>query len=90
MQAISAGDLDDLRAEREFAVALPFEPGAPTPVLTAVPYEGSPGFEGLRAGVMAGMGRAAEVAKAGGSPHPLIATPAFGVRGGGRTGSEVR
>lgn len=82
-QAISAGALEDFRAEREFAVALPVEPGAPTPVLTAVPYEGSAGFEGLRARVLAGLGRAAEVAKAGGSRRPLIATPAFGVRGGG-------
>ena len=41
-QADSTGDLKDLRAEREFAVPLPIEPGAPAPVLTAVPTKGPP------------------------------------------------
>lgn len=85
------GHFADLRAETVLAMALPTEKGQPTPVLTAVPYEGAAGFEELEERLEAGLKEAARVAREKEAARvaeektnrPIIATPAFGVRGGG-------
>ena len=82
-RADQAGQLADFRAENVRAVALPSEDGLPTPVLTAVPYEGSPGFAALKERLEAGLRVAAEAAKAKSTERPIVATPAFGVGVGG-------
>lgn len=82
-KADQTGHLADFRAEQVLAVALPSKGGLPTPVLTAVPYEGSRGFAALKERLEAGLSVAAEAAKAKSPERPIIATPAFGVRGGG-------
>ncbi|GAB3818129.1 SIR2 family protein [Tessaracoccus terricola] len=84
-----SGVPDEFTNEGRFAVAAP-NPSGPTPVLTAVPFEGAEGFEGLEDRLRAGLGEAASVAKSAdawkatnGRSRRLIATPVFGVSGGG-------
>lgn len=90
-RALEDGYLEDFRSERVLAAALPMEEGQPTPVLTAVPYFGAVSFEELRERIQAGVRTAAETARAKGSQRPIVATPAFGVGGGGadRSRGEV-
>lgn len=84
-----SGVPDEFARGDRFAVAAP-NPSGPTPVLTAVPFEGAEGFEDLEDRLRAGLREAALVAKstdAWRAPNTrsrrLIATPAFGVAGGG-------
>lgn len=82
----SRGELADLRSERAGAAVVEVSEGS-TPVLTAVPYDGAARFEELEGRLREGLRLAAETAfrapRSQGREKPIIATPAFGVRGGG-------
>ncbi|GAB3818148.1 SIR2 family protein [Tessaracoccus terricola] len=84
-----SGVPDEFTNGDRFAVAAP-NPSGPTPILTAVPFEGAEGFEDLEARLRSGLREAALVAKTADAwtatsarSRRLIATPAFGVGGGG-------
>ena len=77
--------LDDFLSGLVFAAQWPRHEGGPLPILTAVPLAGAKSLADLRPRLIEGLEVAAEAAHARRKDGriPLIATPAFGVGGGG-------